>query len=143
MSEYEISLYRIIGEMIRDIRTSKGVTLEQVAEQLGVIPKTLQRYEKGERKIKINTIMELSRILGFDYDKFMTEAKTRLSNNNITTVKETPAYYFDEETRKIAQEIFHDENMKLLFDVKRSIKGDELINYAKFLKEQYERENRL
>lgn len=143
MSEYEISLYRIIGEMIRDIRTSKGITLEQVAEQLGVIPKTLQRYEKGERKIKINTIMELSRILSFDYDRFMAEAKSRLAGEDTLTVKETPGYYINDEARRIAQEIFQDEDMKLLFDVKRSVKGKELINYAKFLKEQYERENRL
>lgn len=75
MSEYEIGLYRIIGEMMRDIRTSRGLTLEQIAEKLGVIPKTLQRYETGERKIKISTIIELSRILSFDYDTFMAEAK--------------------------------------------------------------------
>ena len=142
MSEYEIGLYRIIGEMIREKRTAQGFTLEQVAEQLGFISKTLQRYETGERKIKINTIMELSKILRFDYDLFMAEAKKRHAGEECT-VQEPASYYYDDETRKIAQEIFDDKDMKLLFDLKKSAQSDRLMDYAKYLKEQYDRENGL
>jgi transcriptional regulator with XRE-family HTH domain len=87
MSEYEIELYKIIGEMIREIRVSKNLTLDQVADKIGVIPKTIQRYETGERKIKINTLNELSDILGFDYYVFMEEAKHRLVVNHVDTHK--------------------------------------------------------
>lgn len=149
MSKYEMSLYQIIGEMIREKRIAAGLTLEDVAIKINVTPKTLQRYETGERKIKLDTIMELSQILFFDYDAFMAEAKRRLAANSNESDIEADAsstygkYYIDEEIRKIAQEIFEDTDMKLLFDVKRSVKGQELINYAKYLKEQYERENGL
>lgn len=149
MSKYEMSLYQIIGEMIREKRIAAGLTLEDVAIKINVTPKTLQRYETGERKIKLDTIMELSQILFFDYDTFMAEAKRRLAANSNESDIEVDAsstygkYYIDEEIRKIAQEIFEDTDMKLLFDVKRSVKGQELINYAKYLKEQYERENGL
>lgn len=144
MSEYEIGLYRIIGEMIREKRIARGLTLDQVASQLGVTTKSLQRYETGVRKIKINTIMELSHILSFDYDRFMVEAKSRLAGEGASMVKESSSYYYiDEETKKIAQEIFEDKDMRLLFDLKKSAKGEELMNYARYLKEQYERENRL
>lgn len=60
MSEYEIGLYRIIGEMIRDVRTRRGFTLEQVAEQLGVVPKTLQRYETGASFLHRRDIMKFT-----------------------------------------------------------------------------------
>lgn len=144
MSEYEISLYRIIGEMIRERRISKDLTLEEVANEIGVTPKTLQRYETGERKIKINTIMELSHILSFDYDRFMAEAKRRLTSDDTQNITESGGYYYvNKEAEKIAQEIFEDEDMKLLFDLKKSVKGAELMNYARYLKEQYEKENRL
>lgn len=143
MSEYEIGLYRIIGEMIREKRLDAGLTLEEVASKIGVVPKTLQRYETGERKIKISTIMELSNILDFDYDRFMAEAKSSLVGEDLSTVRENTAYYIDEETKIIAQEIFEDEDMKLLFDLKKTTKGSELMNYAKFLKEQYDKENGL
>lgn len=145
MSKYEMSLYQIIGEMIREKRVAAGLTLEDVATKINVIPKTLQRYETGERKIKIDTIIELSHVLSFDYDTFMAEAKSRLASDDTIDITENTLgqYYNNEEIRKIAQEIFDDADMKLLFDVKRSVKGQELINYAKYLKEQYERENNL
>lgn len=144
MSEYELGLYRIIGEMLREKRTLRDLTLEQVAEDLKVIPKTLQRYETGERKIKISTIMELANILGFDYDAFMSEAKARLAGEGITSmVNEDSNYYIDAETRRIAQEIFQDEDMKLLFDLKNSTQADRLMDYARYLKEQYDKENGL
>lgn len=147
MSEYEIGLYRIIGDMLREKRNEKELTLEQVADKINVIPKTLQRYETGERKVKISTLMELATILGFDYYDFMAEAKYRLAiteGEPIIVKENTSSYYtINEEARKIAQEIFDDEDMKLLFDLKKTAKADELMNYAKFLKKQYESENNL
>lgn len=97
MSDYEIGLYKIIGDMLREIRVGRDFTLDQIADKLDVTAKTVQRYEKGERKIKINTLMELSNILGFDYNKFMAEAKNKLadssnSENNIGTIMNDPTY---------------------------------------------------
>lgn len=152
MSEYEVELYRIIGSMLREIRTIKGLTLEEVADKIDVIPKTLQRYETGERKIKISTIMELADIMGFNHNEFMSEAKQRLVNatyaspdvvHEIVSESNTPYYIINEKTRMIAQEIFEDEDMKLLFDLKKSTQSDRLMEYARFLKEKYERENNL
>ena len=60
MSERQERLYKIIGSMLREARLDKGMTLESAGEQLGVIAKTVQRYETGERKIGINKIMELT-----------------------------------------------------------------------------------
>lgn len=144
MSEYEIELYRIIGEMIREKRSTQELTLEQVANKLGVIPKTLQRYETGERKIKISSIMALADILDFDYNKFMADAKRKLANDNIedyNVVAESPNYYLNIGTRDQAQSMFDDSEMRMLFDLKKSSKGKELMAYAKFLKEQHDREN--
>lgn len=89
--------------------------------------------------------MELAEIMNFNYDEFMAEAKQRLAgtDDNITNENAIPYYAINEETRKIAQEIFDDKDMKLLFELKKTAKADELMNYAKFLKEQYERENNL
>lgn len=144
MSEYEIGLYKIIGEMIRGVRVARKFTLEEVAKKLEFTPKTLQRYETGERKIKLSTIVELSEILDFDYDDFMGEAKQRSANqSNVVREDSTPYLAINNETRRIAQEIFDDSDMKLLFDLKKSAKAEDLMSYAKFLKEQYERENRL
>ena len=141
MSEYEISLYKIIGEMIREKRTQANLSLEYVAEQIGVTRKTLQRYETGERKVKISTIMEIANILGFDYNLFMTDAKSRLVGEGVAHTGEETHYYTDSETREIAQAIFNDKDMKLLFNLKNSAQADRLMDYARYLKEQYDKEN--
>lgn len=121
MSEYELELYKIIGEMIRDRRQSLGITLEQLASDLGLTTKTIQRYETGERKIKINTVMEISKILNFDYNKFMADAKQRLSGE----CSQAP-YYLDEESAKLAQEIYDNKDLRILMDASRKAKPEDL-----------------
>lgn len=143
MNEYEKDLYRIIGGMLREARVSKGFTLEQVSEKLGATAKTLQRYELGERKIKADALMELSSILEFDYLAFILNAKAQLAKENHNKATEKRYYYIDDETRAIAQEIYEDKDMKLLFDLKKTAQADRLMAYAKFLKEQYDKENGL
>lgn len=54
----------ILNERIKKRRNQLGLTLLQVAEQLGVKDATVQRYESGEIKnIKHDTITSLSKIL--------------------------------------------------------------------------------
>ena len=54
----------ILNERIKDRRQSIGLTLLQIAEELGVKEATVQRYESGEIKnIKHETIVQLASIL--------------------------------------------------------------------------------
>jgi transcriptional regulator with XRE-family HTH domain len=84
MSEYEVELYKIIGDMIREKRIAKGYTLDDIADKIGVTRKTVQRYETGERKIKISTLMELSEMLGFNYYEFIDQAKNKMASGVIS-----------------------------------------------------------
>ena len=84
MNDYEINLYKIIGSMLREARIKSGLTLEQAGEKIGVIAKTIQRYETGERKISINKLMELTSLFGIDYTSFMSEAKKRLMESGFS-----------------------------------------------------------
>ena len=81
MNESDLELYGIVGKMFREIRESRDLSLEIVAEYLKVAPKSLQRYECGERKIKIGTIKELCIFYKIEYDDFIKEAKLRFSKN--------------------------------------------------------------
>jgi len=54
-----------LNKRIKDARLSKGLTLLEVANKLGVTEATVQRYESGEIKnIKHKTIVKLSNIYG-------------------------------------------------------------------------------
>lgn len=101
MNEFDIVLYKIIGDMLREKRLMKGYTLDYVADKIGVTKKTVQRYEVGERKIQVSTLVKLSETLDYDYDLFMEQAQERMlievksqksEKNTIATLRRLAAY---------------------------------------------------
>ncbi len=130
MSDYEVRLYKVIGEMLREARIRSGLTLEQAGEKIGVIAKTIQRYETGQRKISIDKLMELTSLFGLDYTSFMSEAKMRLSEDSdfedYSTGHSTDGYYLDDEVAEIAQEVYHRPELRMLFSASKNVSADDL-----------------
>lgn len=131
MSDYEKELYSIIGNMLRDLRLQKDYTLEYVAEKLDVAPKTLQRYECGERKIKVGTITELCEIYGADYSDFMREAKLKHLGEDLPG--NTTPYYMNDDARELAQFMFENPEYKVLFDASRKVKKEDIEFVRQFM----------
>lgn len=52
------------GKLLRDLRISKGMTQKQVAEQLGVLPKTVSKWETGHGFPDVSAVSALADILG-------------------------------------------------------------------------------
>lgn len=71
MIEKDFELYYDLGEKLREIRLSKNLSLADVANQLHVAAKTLQRYECGERKIKLDILLKLTEIYEINYYQFV------------------------------------------------------------------------
>lgn len=107
-------------------------TRQDICDALGFKYSTLTDWINANTYPRIDKIEMLANYFGIEKSDLIEEMQPRKSN-----------YYTNEETHKIAQEIFDDEDMKLLFNLKKTAKADDLMNYAKFLKEQYERENNL
>ena len=59
-------LQNTLGEKIRKIGKSKGLTQEQLAEKIGIDNKHLSRIEKGKHMPTYNIIKKLARVLDFD-----------------------------------------------------------------------------
>lgn len=53
-----------IGEIIRRVREDRGLTQQNVADELGVIVGTIIRWEKGESKIKSASLEKLAHVFG-------------------------------------------------------------------------------
>ena len=69
MNDSELELYGIVGKMFREIRDERGLPLTVVSEYLQIAPISLQRYECGERKIKMGTIKQLCDYYKIEYDE--------------------------------------------------------------------------
>ena len=107
-------------------------TRQDICDALGFKYSTLTDWINANTYPRIDKIEILANYFGIEKSDLIEEMQMR-----------KPDYYINEETEKLAQEIFDDKDMKLLFDLKKSAQSDELMSYARFLKEKYERENNL
>jgi len=70
------------GKLLCDLRKAKGLTQKQVAEKLGVVPKTVSKWETGHGFPDVSTVSALADILG-------VSEKTILSGDIETGLKES------------------------------------------------------
>ncbi len=61
---------RVIGTLLRKSRQEKGLEVEDVAEQVGIFPEQLERYELGEEAIPLPTLEALALVLQIKMDAF-------------------------------------------------------------------------
>ena len=73
------------GEFLRALRKAKGLTQEEVAEQLFLSPKTVSRWESGAGLPDINIISGVAARYGVTVDEIRKgEQKTDRSDNKKT-----------------------------------------------------------
>ena len=58
----EISEIEFVGNRIKYFRRAMGMSREESARRIGVSPRTLAAYERGEREMGLGTAMALSRL---------------------------------------------------------------------------------
>ncbi|QHT60640.1 helix-turn-helix transcriptional regulator [Paenibacillus lycopersici] len=62
-----------VGENIRIIRKTKGLSGKFVSEQVGIDPSTLSKYESNERKVKAELLPAIANALGVEVKDFFAE----------------------------------------------------------------------
>jgi len=95
MSYMEQELYYILGNLLKKSRENAGLTLTEVSEKMKTTPMTIQRYEKGDRKISVEKVRELCSIYGQDSDQIMKLAVDRFKASSFEP--ETLAAHHDDE----------------------------------------------
>ena len=57
-----------IGEVLKRARERKGLTQRQLAEKLYVDPSLVCRWEKGQKKVPLVTLVQIAEILELSLD---------------------------------------------------------------------------
>ena len=57
-------LRSVLGAQLRELRRSRGLTQEGLAEELGVTPRYLAGIERGERNLTLDSVDALAEQLG-------------------------------------------------------------------------------
>jgi len=57
------SLKAVLGSQLRELRRSRGMTQERLAEELGMTPRYLAGIERGERNLTLDSVDALAKQL--------------------------------------------------------------------------------
>lgn len=83
------NLSKQIGQQIRQLRKSRGITQEQLAEMAGVHPSYIGRLERAEINTTIDMLDKISMGLGIPvYQLFITKAKGKEKEYLISEINE-------------------------------------------------------
>lgn len=112
------------GKILRLLRQEKGLSQQELADALGISKSAISMYERGERQPKTSDIWELiADYFNVDMDYLMgrTNKTTKIidSNNNAS-------YYLNDETKEIAQEIYENPDLRILFDASKNATPEDL-----------------
>ncbi len=72
-NDFTINADKIIGERIRELRINKGLSRNQLAEQIGVSHQQLQKYEKSLNRIAATRLFLVAKAFKVPVSYFMDE----------------------------------------------------------------------
>lgn len=109
------------------IRDAKGYKDSQVAAATGIGKSTFSDWKNGRSNPKNDKMQKIA-------DLF------EVSVEYLLTGEENKGYYLNEETAKLAQEMFEDEDMRSLFNMKRNMPPERFKTHMEFMKNLYKQE---
>jgi transcriptional regulator with XRE-family HTH domain len=116
-------------EIFEQLLQKNGVTAYKVSKETGIATATLTDWKKGRSTPKQDKLQKIADYFGVTVDYLMGIEKD-----------ENVQYYLNDDTREIAQEIFDNPELRVLFDIARNTSKDRLIAYANFLKELHDKD---
>lgn len=89
------------GSFLQDLRKEKGLTQEQLAEQLGVARRTVSRWETGNNMPDLDILVELADLYSVDLREILSgERKNEQMNEELKeTVLQVADYTSEEKAR--------------------------------------------
>lgn len=111
-----------IKDILKNRRIELGLTMKEVSEMVGVSEATISRWESGDiANMRRNKISALANAL-------------QMPPAVIMGWEEPPTYYVNPATAKMAQELFEDSDMRVLFDAAKDSRPEDLKMAADLLK---------
>lgn len=118
----EKSFNAIFAKNLRNLLEINSMTQKELAKRLSVGTSSVSSWCRGEKSPRMDKVDAICKIFNCTRADLMED-----SVNN----KE---YYLNEEARKIAQEVYEDENLRMLFDASRNATPEDIKIAADILK---------
>jgi transcriptional regulator with XRE-family HTH domain len=115
-------------ETFEKLCNEKNIRPSQISRATGIATATFTEWKKGTYTPKTEKLQLIADYFGVSLDFLMTGKDIEKKS------EEGTSYYFNDETAKIAQQLFEDKDMRLLFDAARDSKPENLQMAAEMLK---------
>lgn len=102
-------------DMLKYLRMRNNLSQSELADKLGVSKSTVSMYEVGKREPDFETLEAIADFFNVDMNFLLGK-----------TGCETSDYYINEETAQMAQEIFENKELRLLFSAARDASPEDL-----------------
>lgn len=107
-----------LNDKLKEARKKTGMTQDDVEHKTGINKKTISNWENGVSRPDVDSISLLCKIYGIDpNDLFEWDSVKE---------RQQDGYYLDPEAAEIAQEIYEDKDLKMLFDASRKVSKNDI-----------------
>lgn len=79
------------GKLLCKLRKAKGMTQKQVAESLGILPKTVSKWETGHGFPDVSVLSDLADVLGVS-ERILLSGKLTHNRKDVGNIKKTKFY---------------------------------------------------
>jgi transcriptional regulator with XRE-family HTH domain len=133
------------SDRLRELRTQRGFSQQDLADRTNQTKQAISQYERGVRRPDMDTLLALCDIFNVSVD-YMTgkeDVTPRLVDGNGIQILDNPEchHHTNPETEQIAQYIYEDSDLRLLFDAARGSDPENLKLAAELLKRMKETNN--
>ena len=115
-----------LNERIVELCNKKGVSQSKLERDIGISGGSVTKWKFAEPRL--STLEKVANYFGVTVEYLKTGEET------------TAGYYLNAETAKLAQEMYEDEDMRSLFDMKRNMPPERFKAHMEFMKNLYEQE---
>lgn len=124
----EESYQKIFSKNLNYYMTLNGKTQTDLINDLGFNKSAVSTWCNGTRLPRMDKVEILARYFSINRSDLIEEKDA------------TSGYYLNEETAKLAQEMFEDADMRSLFDMKRNMPPERFKAHIEFMKNLYNQE---
>lgn len=128
---------------IKELRINKSLSQEQLADRLGVTKQAISQMERGVRKPSMAMLEALCDFFNVSADYLLgkEDITIRIVDKDGIQKLDSPHHHLNPETEQIAQYIYENSDMRLLFDAARGSNSDNLKLAAEMLKRMKQTNN--
>lgn len=115
-------------ENVKEAAKNKGYSINKLEQELGFARSYIGKFKTITPSV--DKIQKIADFLGVSVE-YLTTGEEK---------EDSPIYYTNEETAKLAQEMFEDEDMRSLFHMKQTMPPERFKAHMEFMKNLYNQE---